>query len=84
MPPSAEVAAAAASGTTIAAQTGVAPPSTTNTGKKSDEVAAAPAVKVNRAFDYTHLGREGADYFSKMISDELAVRVPSLSQYLVP
>lgn len=70
MPPSNEVAAAAASGTSIAAQTGAA--------------AALPAAKVNMAFDYTHLGREGADYFATMVTGELAARVPTLSQYLVP
>ena len=71
MAPSVEVAAAAASGTTIAAQTGVAPLSATN--------AAA-----GRVFDYTHVGRDGADYFAKVVTDELAVQVPSLRQYLVP
>ena len=40
--------------------------------------------KVNIAFDYTHLGRDGADYFARMVADELAVQVPSLRQYLVP
>jgi lysophospholipase L1-like esterase len=71
MPPSAEVAAAAASGTTIPAQTGVAP-------------STAPRDKANRAFDYTHLGRDGADYFATMVAEELAAKVPLLSQYLVP
>jgi lysophospholipase L1-like esterase len=72
MPPSIEVAAAASSGTTIPAQT-----------QKSDKTT-APMGKINRAFDYTHLGRDGADYFATMVTDELAVKVPSLSQYLVP
>ena len=44
----------------------------------------APVGKVNRAFDYTHLGRDGADYFATMVADELAAKVPLLSQYLVP
>lgn len=86
MPPSTEVAAAAASGTTIAAQTGPAPAgdmSAASAVKKSDE-ATLPTAKVNRTFDYTHLGRDGADYFSTMVTDELAARVPSLSQFLVP
>jgi lysophospholipase L1-like esterase len=81
MPPSAEVAAAAASGTTIPAQTGVAPPPVTSA---ADAIAAASMGKVNIAFDYTHLGRDGADYFARMVADELAVQVPSLRQYLVP
>jgi lysophospholipase L1-like esterase len=51
----------------------------------STEVAAAAALgRVNIAFDYTHLGRDGADFFAKMVTDELALQVPSLRQYLVP
>ena len=69
MAPSAEVAAAAATGTTIPAQTGVAP---------------GPATSPGRIFDYTHVGRDGADYFAKMVTDELAIQVPMLRQYLVP
>lgn len=87
MPPPPEVAAAAASGTTIAAQTSVVPatPSAADTAtRKSDKTAAAPPGKVNRAFDYTHLGRDGADFFAAMVTEELAAKVPSLSQYLVP
>jgi lysophospholipase L1-like esterase len=87
MPPSPEVAAAAASGTTIPAQTGVAPstPNATDTVvQKSDRTAVAPMGKVSKAFDYTHLGREGADYFATTVTDELAAKVPALRQYLVP
>jgi lysophospholipase L1-like esterase len=82
MPPPPEVAAAAASGTTIPAQTGVAPstPSAVDTAQK----AGVPMGKVNWAFDYTHLGRDGADYFATLVTDELAAKVPFLSQYLVP
>jgi lysophospholipase L1-like esterase len=90
IPPSTEVAAAAASGTTISAQTGVAPstpPSAadnTTVTPKSDKTAAAPMGNVNGAFDYTHLGRDGADYFAAIVTNELAAKVPLLSQYLVP
>ena len=83
LPPSSEVAAAAASGTTIAAQTNVAP-STPGAADTVTQKAAAPTGKVNKAFDYTHLGRDGADYFATMVAEELAAQVPSLSQYLVP
>lgn len=76
MAPSAEVAAAAASGTTIPAQTGVAPSSATPVPGSMG--------RAGRVFDYTHLGRDGADYFAKMVTDELAVQVPALRQYLVP
>ena len=85
MPPSSEVAAAAASGTTISAQTGAAPstPGAADTvTQKLDNT--APAGKVNKAFDYAHLGRDGADYFAAMVAEELAAKVPALSEYLVP
>lgn len=88
MPPSSEVAAAAASGTTIPAQTGAVRSAHgaagTTATRKSDNTAAAPTGSVTRAFDYTHLGRDGADYFATVITDELAAKVPLLSQYLVP
>ncbi|MDF7777738.1 rhamnogalacturonan acetylesterase [Sphingomonas sp. AOB5] len=80
MPPSREVAAAALTGTTIASSTGVAP-------------VAAPAAQANAAveplgdpklaFDYTHLGAEGADFFSAMVTAELAVQVPKMRRMLV-
>jgi lysophospholipase L1-like esterase len=83
MPPSSEVAAAAAAGTTITAQTGVAP-STPGAADIVTDKATAPLGKVNKAFDYTHLGRDGADYIAAMVTQELAAQVPSLGQYLVP
>ena len=83
MPPSSEVAAAAASGTTISAQTGVAP-STPGAADAVTQKTTAPTGKVNKAFDYTHLGRDGADYFAAMVAEELAAQVPALSEYLVP
>ena len=36
------------------------------------------------AFDYTHLGREGADYFATMVTTELAAQVPKMRRLLVP
>lgn len=73
------MAAAALSGTSIAAQTGVAASVAPNSNGAPPHTA-----KVNRSFDYTHLGRDGADHISKMVTDELLARVPSLRQYLVP
>jgi lysophospholipase L1-like esterase len=75
MAPSAEVAAAAATGTTIAAQTGVTLPAQSVVGSMG---------RAGSIFDYTHVGRDGADYFAKMVTDELAIQVPLLRQYLVP
>jgi lysophospholipase L1-like esterase len=78
--PSPEVFAAAASGTTIAAQTGAAP----RTPMAQDNASVEPQGDPKRAFDYTHLGVTGADYFSQMIASELARAVPALRHDLLP
>lgn len=75
LPPSLEVAAALQTGTTIASTTGVAP-------------APSPAAAVDLgdpklAFDYTHLGKEGASFFSAMVTRELIAAVPELRRYLI-
>jgi hypothetical protein len=36
------------------------------------------------AFDYTHVGPEGADLFSAMVVEELARAVPALRRQLIP
>jgi lysophospholipase L1-like esterase len=36
------------------------------------------------AFDYTHLGRAGADFFAAMVAQELAKNVPAMRHVLVP
>jgi lysophospholipase L1-like esterase len=81
--PPAEVAAAAATGTTIPA-----PKDAAATAVRANEVEEKPGRepmgKVHVEFDYTHLGRGGADYFSKIVTDELAVQVTALRPYLVP
>lgn len=85
-PPSAEVMAAAKSGTTIAASTGVAPapnaPAAAATAQNN--AAVEPMGQAKLAFDYTHLGGEGADYFATMVTAELAEAVPELRRYLIP
>ena len=76
--PSEAVAAASATGTTIAATTGVTetndPPSTAVPGMAQPK----------RPFDYTHLGREGSDYFAAMMTMELARQLPDLRPLLIP
>ncbi|MBO9547484.1 rhamnogalacturonan acetylesterase, partial [Caulobacter sp.] len=64
-----EVSAMALTGTTIAnpAATPAAPAAPQN------NAAAEPLGDAKLAFDYTHLGPVGADFFSKMVADELAV-----------
>jgi lysophospholipase L1-like esterase len=76
-PPSAEVAAAAKEGRSLPATTGVA----------STEVNDKPAIEgmaqAKLSFDYTHLGRHGADYFASMITEELALNVPEMRPLLI-
>lgn len=87
MAPSPEVAAAMLTGTTIPASTGVP-------GAAAATAAAQAAVNTNAtvepvgqariAFDYTHLGRTGADYFAAMVTRDLMVAVPELRRSLIP
>lgn len=82
-PPSAEVRAAAATGTTIAAGTGV-PPASAAPSSAQDNAAMEPQGQARLAFDYTHLGGEGADYFAAMVTRLLARAAPDLRRNLVP
>jgi lysophospholipase L1-like esterase len=77
-PPSPEVLAAGRTGTTIASNTGVAP-------APPPAPRAPDALAESRpAFDYTHLGREGADYFAEMVTRGLAKAEPRLRPVLLP
>lgn len=74
-----EVSAAALTGTTIAnPATPAAAPAPQN------NAAVEPLGDAKLAFDYTHLGPVGADFFSKMVADGLAVAVPKMRPLLVP
>lgn len=85
MPPPPEVLAAARTGTTISAQPAAPPaPGATPAAQAQNNAAVEPMGQAKLSFDYTHLGRDGADYFSKIVTDELAVAVPALRRYLVP
>ena len=81
-PPSAEVAAAAATGTTIEAskETNDRPPA--NNSKAADP-SLPPLAQPKLSFDYTHLGRKGADYFAAMVTAELATQVPEMRPMLI-
>lgn len=81
MPPSNEVAAAALTGTTIASSTGV---TTTAPGAPQNNASVEPMGQAKLAFDYTHLGPLGADFFAKIVTDELAVAIPAMRPLLVP
>jgi lysophospholipase L1-like esterase len=80
-PPSAEVWTAAATGSTIEAskeQSAAAP------AGAAANAAAEPIGQAKLAFDYTHLGPEGADFFSAQVVEELARAVPDLRRSLIP
>lgn len=82
VPPSPEVAAALQTGTSIAASAGVAAASTLPI-----TAVAPPATDLGDpklAFDYTHLGREGAEFFAAMVTRELIAAAPALRRYLIP
>lgn len=75
--PTPEVLAAAGTGTTIPAAIEVndlPPPAAAVRGMAQPKL----------SFDYTHLGRAGADYFSAMVTAELARQVPDLRPLLIP
>lgn len=92
VPPSQEVAAALFTGTTIAGSTGVAPPAPTPAAPASAapasqaqaNAAAEPLGQARVAFDYTHLGDVGADFFAALVTRDLIRAVPALRRNLVP
>jgi hypothetical protein len=84
VPPSPEVRAAAATGSTIAASTGVPPPRAPGPTRAQDNAAVEPLGQARLAFDYTHLGPQGADFFSAIVTRLLARAVPELRNELIP
>ena len=77
--PTAEVLAAARAGTTIAAATA------TEVNDEAAGVQGLPGMAAPKlSFDYTHLGPAGADYFSAMVTLELASKVPEMRPLLIP
>ncbi len=72
-------------GTPAAAMTAAAMPATASAPPRAqDNAAAEPMGTPKLAFDYTHLGREGADFFAAIVADELARQVPALRRNLIP
>ncbi|HEV7609629.1 MAG TPA: rhamnogalacturonan acetylesterase [Steroidobacteraceae bacterium] len=81
-PPSKAVAEAAQRGTTIPASTEVNEPSAP--GTETAQMAEFPGMaQAKLTFDYTHLGREGSDYFAAMITRELAREIPAMRGLLI-
>lgn len=91
LPPTPEQVSAAQHGTTIGhtptpaaggqSQTSASPATKT---APQDNAAAEPMGQAKLAFDYTHLGPEGADFFAAIVADELARAVPQLRKQLIP
>ena len=77
--PTAAVVEAALQGTTVEAD---------KTAAKSAPARAAdappPVAAPQPVFDYTHLGRAGADLFAGLVADELAKQIPEMRPLLVP
>lgn len=51
--------------------------------RRSTEVMVKPMAQPRLAFDHTHLGIEGANYFAAMVTHELSVAVPDMRPLLV-
>jgi lysophospholipase L1-like esterase len=84
-PAAPEQVSAAQDGTTIDMVSAQATPAAMP-GKlaQQDDDAAEPMGQAKLAFDYTHLGPEGADFFAAIVADELARAVPRLRKQLIP
>jgi lysophospholipase L1-like esterase len=87
-PPSPQVLAAAQTGTTIPANSGVAPPAPAPTSASTpvqgqNNAAVEVMGQARLAFDYTHLGEAGADYFATIVTADLAKAAPALAKFLI-
>jgi lysophospholipase L1-like esterase len=69
---------AALGGTTVGAAPVVGAPAA------QDNAVTEPMGQAKVAFDYTHLGPEGAALFATLVTEELARQVPSLRPLLIP
>lgn len=84
-PPSPQVLEAGKTGTTIPGSTGVAPtPNAPPLTEAQIRDSLEPMGQAKLSFDYTHLGREGADVFATIVTRELAAAVPDLRRDLIP
>jgi lysophospholipase L1-like esterase len=82
-PPEPAQVSAAQNGTTIdIAQ--ATPAAATGKPAAQDNAAVEPMGQAKLAFDYTHLGPEGADVFAAIVADELVRAVPQLRKHLIP
>ena len=90
IPPPAQVIAAAKSGTTSGAMfyepaiPGAVVPPRPPAAPPSSPPSPSAMGEFKPVFDYTHLGPEGADYFSAIVAKALAQAVPELARQLLP
>lgn len=85
--PPAEVSAALLTGTTIPANGGVPAPAAATAAppaQAQNNAAVEPVGQARTSFDYTHLGRAGADFFAALVTRDLMIAVPALRRGLVP
>lgn len=86
IPPPPELLAAARTGTTFQPPIGLRAPHWAALDLTDEQVAKIPEPlgDPQNVFDYTHLGREGADYFARIVTRELAQKAPGLRRGLLP
>lgn len=84
IPPSGEVAAALLTGATISANAAPAAAPGAPPAPAQNNAAVERMGDAKLSFDYTHLGPVGADFFAKIVVDELAIAVPKMRGLLVP
>lgn len=86
--PPAGVSAAMLTGTTIPANAGAAPAPPSGSAPPAapgqNNAAVEPLGQARISFDYTHLGRAGADFFAALVTRDLMIAVPELRRNLVP
>lgn len=83
VPPPAQLIAAALGGTTV--DSSASPPARDRQPPSSDDAGARQlTAQAKLAFDYTHLGPMGADFFATLVTDELSRALPELRERLVP
>ena len=80
MPASQAQVVAALDGTTVGAAPAPGAPAAT----PQNHATAEPMGQAKRAFDYTHLGEEGAATFASIVAAELASEVPGMRALLLP
>jgi lysophospholipase L1-like esterase len=90
-PPPPEVLSAARTGTTISVKAyeppvpgGAPAPAAPTPPPPQNNAAAEPMGQPKVVFDYTHLGRDGAEVFASIVATELADLVPALRRHLNP